>query len=139
MQEEVRIVENFIKEEIKTAQKIEIKTFGTVPPGDFNQIELEEQKLIYIKLDQGTEERLIQVISTEPNRLYYSAGGTNSVLTDLLKEGSIYISKEKDSDIITVKIYLEKQRNYRPNHPTTVHSFTTYIKIPLKYKDVIIL
>ncbi len=145
LQDEARIVEDFIRQEIESAKTVTIfddggtkiskgsspSTWKTDPIGETADV-----KIGSIVLDDYTgsaDKRSIVV--TDTKTLCYSKGGTSNVLTDLLKEGSIYISKDRDSDIITIKLYLEKERDYRPNHPTTVHSFTTYIKISLKYKD----
>lgn len=141
MQEEARIVEKFITQEIEEAKTVTLinESSSTISksskssPREWKEASIPEVKLKSIILDKGTSnERKIEVDS---NTLRYYRGGTSNVLTDLLKDGSIYISKDAKSDIINIKLHLEKVRDYRPDPPKAVHSFTVYIKISLKYKD----
>lgn len=137
VQDEARIVENFIKEEIESAKKVTlIDEDGHIisiqsAPSTWKKNEIAEVKLSAIKLDDGAR----SIVVNDPKTLMYkTTGPSGNVLTDLLKDGSIYVSKDKNSDVVTIKLYLEKERSYRANHPVTVHSFTTYIKVSLKYK-----
>lgn len=137
IQDEARIVEEFITQEIASAKNVRILDIdGNIltkssdanwkANKSFDEVQIDS---IILNKDDATK---IYVDDTNTNILKY---GTSNVLTDLLKDGSIYASKEQNSDVVTIKLYLEKERSYRSKHPVTVHSFTTYIKVSLKYKD----